>query len=224
MRGLKRAFKLMKYTYHYQSKDEKFVSLILFAVGMIALLTCMKDGFNLVMASPMLALSIAYVGRYYYALTIAHMVGASGRRKSLSLIIPNLLTVVGVFVGYLLVAAMLSVFVHFNPLKAAEYGKSLLEITVISGALIIFYGFCDKHYWFGVVLITVVLFSYVAVFPILLRDMDTFLGRPLTLQWGLVIHGVGLLISTVISCVLRVVLYKVPAMRGKLGKQMLHAM
>lgn len=224
MRDLKRAFKLMKYTYHYQSKDEKFMPLILFAVGMIALLTCMKNAFNLVMASPMLALSIAYVGRYYYALTIAHMVGASGQRKNLSLIIPNLLMVVGVFCGYLLVAAMLTIFVHYNPQMSSEYGKSLLEITVISGALIIFYGFCDKHYWFGVILIAMVLFPYVVAFPILLRDMDTFLGRPLNLQWGLVIHGVGLLISTVISCILRVVIYKVPAMRGKLGKQMLHAM
>jgi len=224
MRDLKRAFKLMKYTYHYQSKDEKYVSLIMFAVGVIALLTCMKDGFNLVMASPMLALSIAYVGRYYYSLTIAHMVGASGGRKSLSVIIPNLLTVVGVFCGYLLVAVMLMVFAHYNPQMSPEYGKSLLEIMVISGALIIFYGICDKYYWFGVVLVAVVLFSYIAVFPILLRDMDTFLGRPLNLQWGLVVYGLALLISTVISCVLRVVLYKVPAMRGKLGKQMLHSM
>ncbi len=224
MRELKRAFKLMKYTYHYQSKDEKFMSLILFAVGMIALLLCMKDGFNLVMASPMLTLSIAYVGRYYYSLTIAHMAGASGLRKNLSLIIPNLLMGVGVFCGYLLVVVMLSVFVHYNPQMSPEYGKSLLEITVISGALIIFYGICDKHYWIGVVLIAVVLFLYVAAFPILLRDVDTFLGRPLTLQWGLVIHGVTLLISTVISCVLRVVLYKVPGMRGRVGKQMLHAM
>ena len=224
MRELKRAFKLMKYTYHYQSKDEKFMPLILFLAGMVALLTCMKNAFNLVMASPMLALSIAYVGRYYYALTIAHMAGASGLRKKLSLIIPNLLMVVGVFVGYLLVAAMLMVFVHFNPQMAPEYGKSLLEITVISGVLIIFYGICDKHYWFGVVLIAVVLFPYIVASPILLRDVDTFLGRPLTLQWGLAVYGVGMLISTVISCVLRVVLYKIPAMRGKLGKQMLHAM
>lgn len=224
MRELKRAFKLMKYTYHYQSKDEKFMPLILFAVGMIALLTCMKNAFNLVMASPMLALSITYVGRYYYSLTIAHMVGASGQRKNLNLVIPNIFMAVGVSFGYLFVAVALMIFVHFNPQMSSEYGKSLLEITVISGALIIFYGICDKHYWLGVALIVIVLFPYVVTFPILLKDVNTFLGRPLTLQWGLIIHGVGILISTVISCVLRVALYKLPAMRGKLGKQMLHAM
>lgn len=224
MRDLKRAFKLMKYTYHYQSKDEKFMPLILFVVGIAALLGCIKDAFYIVVASPMLVLSIAYVGSYYYSLTCAHMAGASGLRKNLSLIIPNVLMVAGVFWAYLLITVVLTILVHFYPQMASEYAKGLLDSTVMTAVLIIFNGICDKHYWTGVILVAIVLIPSAAILPMLLRDMDTFLGRPLNLQWGLVVYGLALLISTIISCVLRVVLYKVPAMRGKLGKQMLHAM
>lgn len=224
MRGLKRAFNLMKYTYHYQSKDEKFVSLILFAVGIAALLGCIKDAFYIVVASPMLVLSIAYVGSYYYSLTCAYMAGASGLRKNLNLMIPNLFMVAGVLWAYLLITVVLTILAHFRPDMAPEYAKNLLEAAVMSGVLIIFSGVSDKLYWVGVILVAVVLLPTISILPMLLRDTDTFFGRPLNLQWGLVVYGVALLISTVISCILRVVLYKVPAMRGKLGKQMLHAM
>lgn len=224
MRDLKRAFKLMKYTYHYQSKDEKFMPLILFAVGIAALLGCIKDAFYIVVASPMLVLSIAYVGSYYYSLTCAYMAGASGLRKNLNLMIPNLFMIVGVLWAYLLITIALTILVHFYPRMALDYAKGLLDTAIMTGTLIIFNGICDKYYWTGVILVAIVLIPSAAILPMLLRDMDTFLGRPLNLQWGLVIYGMGLLISTVIACVLRVVLYKVPAMRGRLGKQMLHAM
>ena len=224
MRDLKRAFKLMKYTYHYQSKDEKFMPLILFVVGMAALLGCMKDSYYIIVASPMLVLSVTYLGSYYYSLTCAHMAGASGLRKNLNLIIPNLFSVVGTLWAYLLISVVLTGWVNFHPETASGYAKGLLETAAMTGVLIIFYGISDKKYWVGLVLVIVLLLPTISILPFWLKDVNTFLGRPLTLQWGLVIYGVGLLISTVISCVLRCMLYKVPAMRGRLGKQMLHAM
>lgn len=224
MRELKKAFKLMKYTYHYQSKDEKYMPLILSVVGMLGLLGCIKDAFFLTVASPMLVLSIAYVGSYYYSLPYAHMVGASGLRKHLELMIPNVLMVAGSLWGYLLIMIVLTISAHFNPNMAMEYAKGLVETSFMTGILIVFYGVSNKHYWIGFVIVDILIFVYLVVVPTMLKDTDTFLGRPLDLHWGLIIYGLALVVATTLSCLLRTLLYKKPGMRGRVGKQMLHTM
>lgn len=224
MKDLGKALKLMKYTYHYQCKDEKYAPFIMLIIGLFALAGSVKDGFNLAVAAPPLVISVAYIGNFYSCLTYSHLVGTSGKRRQFDLIIPNLFLIIGVIWSYLLITVMVLVSVHNNPEMSVEYGRSLLNASELGGLLIILFGISNKHYGIGVLVAACIILPMNIFMIIYVDKIDNLFGFPLNHKIGLLFLGLILVICTILSCLLRMALYKVPIQRGKIGKKMLNSM
>ena len=215
MKDFKRCFKLIKYCYNY--KDETYTSVVLFILGIVSFFVGFQD--SLVMGSSLflVLMPVAFI-KALFNLPYSYMVCSSRKRKLIELTFPNVWTVVATCLGYLIWILLIKGFVLTGvPEWEAEVAKWIMWSSLFHVVMHIFLGVCTRLYWQSImVLVPVMMFFILA--PILWKE--AFAGftefEPAA--------GIGFVITlagAIVACILRVLVYKLPLVRGSVGKKML---
>lgn len=213
---LKLCMKLLKYSYN--QKDETFTGIVMFILGLILFLVdsiaatlAIGPSIFIVLAPPLFIKGI-------YSLPYSYMVCSSKKRRFMELTFPNIWTACSTFFGYTLWILMVRVFLLAgSPEREAEIARWIMWSALLYAVMLIFYGITTRFYWRGLI------FIVVAALAVMFGEIFWDEGfSNVTEFWPAAVAGLMITMAGVLlSCVLRVLVYKKPVVRGRIGKQML---
>lgn len=213
----KLCLKLIKYSYNY--KDETITSVVMFGLGVILVLAeSIGDSFA-IGPSLMLVMAPTMFVRALDSLSYSYMVCSSKKRKFLEQTFRNIWTIGSAFFGY--VVWILMVRLLYVPdgssEKEAEIAGWIIWSSLLHIVMFLFLGIYQKYYWQGTVFIGVAAMAIMICWTIWDEAFANFTEFGPAAVTGFLITMAGALLS----CVLRVLVYKKPVVRGRIGKQML---
>lgn len=212
MQELKRCFKLLRYAYGLKANIAGFILMLLLG----ALFTVGAAGMGIIgymISALFLFLGLAMPAQLKDNFLFSNMVMASGRKRCLELYLTDIMVTVSGIVGYMLHALLLIIFVDEGIRQNYLQGTSMATIFMLTGSSIaiflVYYGFSNKCFGFA---LTVSFFTYL-ILDIICQtpygeEMGSLVGHKT--GYGFLVGGFIVVAGSLISMVLRRLLYKKP--------------
>ncbi|MBQ9140928.1 MAG: hypothetical protein IJX63_03940 [Lachnospiraceae bacterium] len=212
----KLCFKLIKYSYNY--KDETITSILFFVIGIILFLAGSIGDSVAIGPSLMIVMAPSMFVRALDSLSYSYMVCSSKKRKLLEQTFRNVWTIAGTAFGCMSwILLTYGILLLNSPEREAEIAGAMIWSSLLHIAMFLFMGVYTKYYWQGVAIMGVAAMAIILFSTIWDEGFAGFTQFGPAAVTGFIITMAGALLS----CVLRVLVYKKPVVRGRVGKQML---
>ncbi len=218
MEEFKRCLRLIKYCYNY--KDETYTCVVLFILGIVSFLVGLQDSLILGSSLFLVVMPGAFI-KALFNLPYSYMVCSSKRRKLIELTFPNVWNVAATCLGYLLWILLIKCFLlNGSPEWEAEVAGWMIWSSLFHVVILLFYSISNRQFWQGVMVLTPVMMFFILGSVLWDEAFACVTEFGTAAAAGFIITMVG----AVLSCVTRRLVYKLPVVRGSVGKKMLTKM